>query len=221
MVSRYSHKGVSQRCAAHARMRAFSGDVQARWQARRDRTDADAVHQPRARTGVPNQQFLASTVRAVDGHNRRLAERPRGSDGATGASRDGDADEERRSDMLDERLDWAARKAAAAAAAADDDDDDDGSDASDDAAAARARKKAQKKKLKKEAKKLAKKILLKKKKKKAKRRRAEAEAAEGDDAIRAVMGFGGFASTSGASVDDNRTGAARGAARAREAASPS
>ena len=209
MVSRYSHKGVSQRCAAHARMRAFSGDVQARWQARRDRTDADAVHQPRARTGVPNQQFLASTVRAVDGHNRRLAERPRGSDGATGASRDGDA-EERRSDMLDERLDWAARKAAAAAAAAEDDDDD--SVSSDDAAAARARKKAQKKKLKKEAKKLAKKILLKKKKKKARRRRAEAEAAEGDDAIRAVMGFGGFASTSGGSVDDNRTGAARGGA---------
>ena len=218
MVSRYSHKGVSQRCAAHARMRAFSGDVQARWQARRDRTDADAVHQPRARTGVPNQQFLASTVRAVDGHNRRLAERSRGSDGATGAPRDGDA-EGRRSDMLDERLDWAARKAAAAAA--DDDDDDDGSDASDDAAAARARKKAQKKKLKKEAKKLAKKILLKKKKKKARRRRAEAEAAEGDDAIRAVMGFGGFASTSGGSVDDNRTGAARGGARSREAASPS
>ena len=218
MVSRYSHKGVSQRCAAHARMRAFSGDVQARWQARRDRTDADAVHQPRARTGVPNQQFLASTVRAVDGHNRRLAERSRGSDGATGAPRDGDA-EGRRSDMLDERLDWAARKAAAAAA--DDDDDDDGSDASDDAAAARARKKAQKKKLKKEAKKLAKKILLKKKKKKARRRRAEAEAAAGDDAIRAVMGFGGFASTSGGSVDDNRTGAARGGARSREAASPS
>ena len=211
MVSRYSHKGVSQRCAAHARMRAFSGDVQARWQARRDRTDADAVHQPRARTGVPNQQFLASTVRAVDGHNRRLAERSRGSDGATGAPRDGDA-EGRRSDMLDERLDWAARKAAAAAA--DDDDDDDGSDASDDAAAARARKKAQKKKLKKEAKKLAKKILLKKKKKKARRRRAEAEAAAGDDAIRAVMGFGGFASTSGGSVDDNRTGAARGGAAA-------
>ncbi len=202
-------------------MRAFSGDVQARWQARRDRTDADAVHQPRARTGVPNQQFLASTVRAVDGHNRRLAERPRGSDGATGAPRDGDADEERRSDMLDERLDWAARKAAAAAAAADDDDDDDGSDDSDDAAAARARKKAQKKKLKKEAKKLAKKILLKKKKKKMKRRRAEAEAAEGDDEVRAAMGFGGFASTSGGSVDDNRTGAARGGARAREAASPS
>ncbi len=200
-------------------MRAFSGDVQARWQARRDRTDADAVHQPRARTGVPNQQFLASTVRAVDGHNRRLAERSRGSDGATGAPRDGDA-EGRRSDMLDERLDWAARKAAAAAAAADDDDDD-GSDASDDAAAARARKKAQKKKLKKEAKKLAKKILLKKKKKKARRRRAEAEAAAGDDAIRAVMGFGGFASTSGGSVDDNRTGAARGGARSREAASPS
>ena len=202
-------------------MRAFSGDVQARWQARRDRTDADAVHQARARTGVPNQQFLASTVRAVDGHNRRLAERSRGSDGATGAPRDGDADEERRSDMLDERLDWAARKAAAAAAAADDDDDDDGSDASDDAAAARARKKAQKKKLKKEAKKLAKKILLKKKKKKARRRRAEAEAAEGDSEVRAAMGFGGFASTSGGSVDDNRTGAARGAARAREAASPS
>ena len=195
-------------------MRAFSGDPQARWQARRDRTDAEAVHQPRARTGVPNQQFLASTVRAVDGHNRRLADRSRGSDGATGAPRDGDADEERRSDMLDERLDWAARKAAAAAAAADDDDDDDGSDASDDAAAARARKKAQKKKLKKEAKKLAKKILLKKKKKKARRRRAEAEAAEGDDEVRAAMGFGGFTSTSGASVVDNRTGAARGAARA-------
>ena len=195
-------------------MRAFSGDVQARWQARRDRTDAEAVHQPRARTGVPNQQFLASTVRAVDGHNRRLADRSRGSDGATGAPRDGDADEERRSDMLDERLDWAARKAAAAAAAADDDDDDDGSDASDDAAAARARKKAQKKKLKKEAKKLAKKILLKKKKKKAKRRRAEAEAAAGDEEVREAMGFGGFGSTAGASVVDNRTGAARGAARA-------
>jgi len=194
-------------------MRAFSGDVQARWQARRDRTDAEAVHQPRARTGVPNSQFLASTVRAVDGHNRRLAERSRGSDGATGAPRDGDADEERRSDMLDERLDWAARKAAAAAAAADDDDDD-GSDASDDAAAARARKKAQKKKLKKEAKKLAKKILLKKKKKKARRRRAEAEAAEGDDEVCAAMGFGGFGSTAGASVVDNRTGAARGGAAA-------
>ena len=195
-------------------MRAFSGDPQARWQARRDRTDAEAVHQPRARTGVPNQQFLASTVRAVDGHNRRLADRSRGSDGATGAPRDGDADEERRSDMLDERLDWAARKAAAAAAAADDDDDDDGSDASDDAAAARARKKAQKKKLKKEAKKLAKKILLKKKKKKARRRRAEAEAAAGDEEGREAMGFGGFGSTAGASVVDNRTGAARGAARA-------
>ena len=195
-------------------MRAFSGDPQARWQARRDRTDAEAVHQPRARTGVPNQQFLASTVRAVDGHNRRLADRSCGSDGATGAPRDGDADEERRSDMLDERLDWAARKAAAAAAAADDDDDDDGSDASDDAAAARARKKAQKKKLKKEAKKLAKKILLKKKKKKAKRRRAEAEAAAGDEEVREAMGFGGFGSTAGASVVDNRTGAARGAARA-------
>ena len=51
-------------------MRAFSGDVQARWQARKDQTDADAVHRPRARTDVPNQQFLASTVRAVDGHNR-------------------------------------------------------------------------------------------------------------------------------------------------------
>ena len=167
-------------------MRAFSGDVQARWQARKDQTDADAVHRPRARTDVPNQQFLASTVRAVDGHNRRLAERSRGSDGATGAPRDGDADEERRSDMLDERLDWAAR----------------------------ARKKAQKKKLKKEAKKLAKKILLKKKKKKARRRRAEAEAAEGDDEVRAAMGFGGFTSTSGGSVDDNRTGAARGGAAA-------
>ena len=195
-------------------MRAFSGDPQARWQARRDRTDAEAVHQPRARTGVPNQQFLASTVRAVDGHNRRLADRSRGSDGATGAPRDGDADEERRSDMLDERLDWAARKAAAAAAAAEEEEDDDGSDASDDAAAARARKKAQKKKLKKEAKKLAKKILLKKKKKKAKRRRAEAEAAAGDEEVREAMGFGGFGSTAGASVVDNRTGAARGAARA-------
>ena len=200
-------------------MRAFSGDVQARWEARKDQTDADAVHRPRARTDVPNQQFLASTVRAVDGHNRRLAQRSRGGDGATGAPR-ADADD-RRADMLDERLDWAARKAAAAAAAADDDDDDDGSDASDDAAAARARKKAQKKKLKKEAKKLAKKILLKKKKKKARRRRAEAEAAEGDDEVRAAMGFGGFASTSGGSVDDNRTGAARGGARSREAASPS
>ena len=200
-------------------MDAFSGDVKARWQQRKDQTDADAVHRPRARTDVPNQQFLASTVRAVDGHNRRLAERPRGSDGATGASRDGDA-EERRSDMLDERLDWAARKAAAAAAAADEDEDD-GSDGSDDAAAARARKKAQKKKLKKEAKKLAKKILLKKKKKKARRRRAEAEAAEGDDEVRAAMGFGGFTSTSGESVVDNRTGAARGGVQAADSSSPS
>ena len=106
-------------------MRAFSGDIQARWEARKDQTDADAVHRPRARTDVPNQQFLASTVRAVDGHNRRLAQRSKGGDGATGAPPDGDA-EERRADMLDERLDWAARKAAAAAAA-DESDDDDGS----------------------------------------------------------------------------------------------
>ena len=64
-------------------------------------------------------------------------------------------------------------------------------------------------------KKLAKKILLKKKKKKMKRRRAEAEAAAGDEEVRAAMGFGGFGSTAGESVDDNRTGAARGGARAR------
>ena len=128
-------------------MRAFSGDVQARWTARKDQTDADAVHRPRARTDVPNQQFLASTVRAVDGHNRRLAQRSKGGDGAAGAPR-ADADD-RRADMLDERLDWAARKAAAAAAA-DDSDDDDGS--ADDK---RARKKACKKALKREAKKLA------------------------------------------------------------------
>ena len=187
-------------------MRAFSGDVQARWQARKDQTDADAVHRPRARTDVPNQQFLASTVRAVDGHNRRLAQRSKGGDGATGARRDGDADD-RRADMLDERLDWAARKAAAAAAA-DDSDDDDGS--ADDK---RARKKAKKKALKREAKKLAKKIIAKKKKKEKRKRRRKED--EGDDDIRAVMGFGGFASTAGAAVSDNRTGAARGGARAR------
>ena len=184
-------------------MRAFSGDVQARWQARKDQTDADAVHRPRARTDVPNQQFLASTVRAVDGHNRRLAQRSKGGDGATGARRDGDADD-RRADMLDERLDWAARKAAAAAAA-DDSDDDDGS--ADDK---RARKKAKKKALKREAKKLAKKIIAKKKKKEKRKRRRKED--EGDDDIRAVMGFGGFASTAGAAVSDNRTGAARGGA---------
>ena len=187
-------------------MRAFSGDVQARWQARKDQTDADAVHRPRARTDVPNQQFLASTVRAVDGHNRRLAQRSKGGDGATGARRDGDADD-RRADMLDERLDWAARKAAAAAAA-DDSEDDDGS--ADDK---RARKRAKKKALKREAKKLAKKIIAKKKKKEKRKRRRKED--EGDDDIRAVMGFGGFASTAGAAVSDNRTGAARGGARAR------
>ena len=186
-------------------MRAFSGDVQARWQARKDQTDADAVHRPRARTDVPNQQFLASTVRAVDGHNRRLAQRSKGGDGATGAPR-ADADD-RRADMLDERLDWAARKAAAAAAA-DDSEDDDGS--ADDK---RARKKAKKKALKREAKKLAKKIIAKKKKKEKRKRRRKED--EGDDDIRAVMGFGGFASTAGAAVSDNRTGAARGGARAR------
>ena len=191
-------------------MRAFSGDVQARWQARRDRTDAEAVHQPRARTGVPNQQFLASTVRAVDGHNRRLAQRSKGGDGATGARRDGDADD-RRADMLDERLDWAARKAAAAAAA-DDSEDDDGS--VDDK---RARKKAKKKALKREAKKLAKKIIAKKKKKEKRKRRRREEADEGcDDEVRAAMGFGGFASTSGAAVSDNWTGAARGGTRRSE-----
>ena len=186
-------------------MRAFSGDVQARWQARKDQTDADAVHRPRARTDVPNQQFLASTVRAVDGHNRRLAQRSKGGDGAAGAPR-ADADD-RRADMLDERLDWAARKAAAAAAA-DDSEDDDGS--ADDK---RARKKARKKALKREAKKLAKKIIAKKKKKEKRKRRRKED--EGDDDIRAVMGFGGFASTAGAAVSDNRTGAARGGARAR------
>ena len=199
-------------------MRAFSGDVQARWQARKDQTDADAVHRPRARTDVPNQQFLASTVRAVDGHNRRLAQRSKGGDGATGAPPDGDA-EERRAGMLDERLDWAARKAAAAAAA--DDSDDDGSDASDDAAAARARKKAKKKALKKEAKKLAKKIIAKKKKKEKRKRRRREEADEECDEVRAAMGFGGFASTAGAAVSDNRTGAARGGARARRSDSSS
>ena len=187
-------------------MRAFSGDVQARWQARKDQTDADAVHRPRARTDVPNQQFLASTVRAVDGHNRRLAQRSKGGDGATGARRDGDADD-RRADKLDERLDWAARKAAAAAAA-DDSDDDDGS--ADDK---RARKRAKKKALKREAKKLAKKILAKKKKKEKRKRKRKED--EGDDEVRAAMGFGGFASTSGVAVSDNRTGAARGGARAR------
>ena len=188
-------------------MRAFSGDVQARWQARKDQTDADAVHRPRARTDVPNQQFLASTVRAVDGHNRRLAQRSKGGDGATGARRDGDADD-RRADMLDERLDWAARKAAAAAAA-DDSEDDDGS--ADDK---RARKKAKKKALKREAKKLAKKIIAKKKKKEKRKRRRREEADEECDEVRAAMGFGGFASTAGAAVSDNRTGAARGGARA-------
>ena len=186
-------------------MRAFSGDVKARWQQRKDQTDADAVHRPRARTDVPNQQFLASTVRAVDGHNRRLAQRSKGGDGAAGAPR-ADADD-RRADMLDERLDWAARKAAAAAAA-DDSEDDDGS--ADDK---RARKKAKKKALKREAKKLAKKIIAKKKKKEKRKRRRKED--EGDDDIRAVMGFGGFASTAGAAVSDNRTGAARGGARAR------
>ena len=194
-------------------MRAFSGDVQARWQARRDRTDAEAVLQPRARTGVPNQQFLASTVRAVDGHNRRLAQRSKGGDGATGARRDGDADD-RRADMLDERLDWAARKAAAAAA--DDSEDDDGS--ADDK---RARKKAKKKALKREAKKLAKKIITKKKKKEKRKRRRREEADEECDEVRAAMGFGGFASTSGAAVSDNWTGAARGGARARRSDSSS
>ena len=188
-------------------MRAFSGDVQARWQARRDRTDAEAVLQPRARTGVPNQQFLASTVRAVDGHNRRLAQRSKGGDGAAGAPR-ADADD-RRAGMIDERLDWAARKAAAAAAA-DDSDDDDGS-----ADSKRARKKARKKALKREAKKLAKKIIAKKKKKEKRKRRRREEADEECDEVRAAMGFGGFASTAGAAVSDNRTGAARGGARAR------
>ena len=187
-------------------MRAFSGDVQARWQARKDQTDADAVHRPRARTDVPNQQFLASTVRAVDGHNRRLAQRSKGGDGAAGAPR-ADADD-RRAGMLDERLDWAARKAAAAAAA-DDSDDDDGS--ADDK---RARKKARKKALKREAKKLAKKIIAKKKKKEKRKRRRREEADEECDEVRAAMGFGGFASTAGAAVSDNRTGAARGGARA-------
>ena len=194
-------------------MRAFSGDVQARWQARKDQTDADAVHRPRARTDVPNQQFLASTVRAVDGHNRRLAQRSKGGDGAAGAPRS-DADD-RRAGMLDERLDWAARKAAAAAAA-DDSDDDDGS--ADDK---RARKKAKKKALKREAKKLAKKIIAKKKKKEKRKRRRREEADEECDEVRAAMGFGCFASTAGAAVSDNRTGAARGGARARRSDSSS
>ena len=186
-------------------MRAFSGDVQARWEARKDQTDADAVHRPRARTDVPNQQFLASTVRAVDGHNRRLAQRSKGGDGAAGAPR-ADADD-RRADMLDERLDWAARKAAAAAAAEDSDDDDGSADDK------RARKKAKKKALKREAKKLAKKIIAKKKKKEKRKRKRKEDG--GDDEVRAAMGFGGFASTAGAAVSDNRTGAARGGARAR------
>ena len=188
-------------------MRAFSGDVQARWEARKDQTDADAVHRPRARTDVPNQQFLASTVRAVDGHNRRLAQRSKGGDGAAGAPR-ADADD-RRAGMIDERLDWAARKAAAAAAA-DDSEDDDGS--ADDK---RARKKAKKKALKREAKKLAKKIIAKTKKKEKRKRRRREEADEECDEVHAAMGFGGFASTAGTAVSDNRTGAARGAARAR------
>ena len=194
-------------------MRAFSGDVQARWQARKDQTDADAVHRPRARTDVPNQQFLASTVRAVDGHNRRLAQRSKGGDGATGAPR-ADADD-RRAGMLDERLDWAARKAAAAAAAGDSDDDDGSADDK------RARKKARKKALKREAKKLAKKIIAKKKKKEKRKRRRREEADEECDEVRAAMGFGGFASTAGAAVSDNRTGAARGGARARRSDSSS
>ena len=194
-------------------MRAFSGDVQARWQARKDQTDADAVHRPRARTDVPNQQFLASTVRAVDGHNRRLAQRSKGGDGAAGAPR-ADADD-RRAGMIDERLDWAARKAAAAAAA-DESDDDDGS-----ADSKRARKKARKKALKREAKKLAKKIIAKKKKKEKRKRRRREEAGEECDEVRAAMGFGGFASTAGAAVSDNRTGAARGGARARRSDSSS
>ena len=185
-------------------MRAFSGDVKARWEARKDQTDADAVHRPRARTDVPNQQFLASTVRAVDGHNRRLAQRSKGGDGAAGAPR-ADADD-RRAGMIDERLDWAARKAAATAAA-DDSDDDDGS-----ADSKRARKKARKKALKREAKKLAKKIIAKKKKKEKRKRRRREEAGEECDEVRAAMGFGGFASTAGAAVSDNRTGAARGGA---------
>ena len=194
-------------------MRAFSGDVQARWQARKDQTDADAVHRPRARTDVPNQQFLASTVRAVDGHNRRLAQRSKGGDGAAGAPR-ADADD-RRAGMLDERLDWAARKAAAAAAAGDSDDDDGSADDK------RARKKARKKALKREAKKLAKKIIAKKKKKEKRKRRRREEADEECDEVRAAMGFGGFASTAGAAVSDNRTGAARGGARARRSDSSS
>jgi len=194
-------------------MRAFSGDIQARWEARKDQTDADAVHRPRARTDVPNQQFLASTVRAVDGHNRRLAQRSKGGDGAAGAPR-ADADD-RRAGMIDERLDWAARKAAAAAAA-DDSDDDDGS-----ADSKRARKKARKKALKREAKKLAKKIIAKKKKKEKRKRRRREEADEECDEVRAAMGFGGFASTAGAAVSDNRTGAARGGARARRSDSSS
>ena len=86
--------------------------------------------------------------------------------------------------MLDERLDWAARKAAAAAAA-DDSDDDDGS--ADDK---RARKKARKKALKREAKKLAKKIIAKKKKKEKRQRRRREEADEECDEVRAAMGFG-------------------------------
>ena len=194
-------------------MRAFSGDIQARWEARKDQTDADAVHRPRARTDVPNQQFLASTVRAVDGHNRRLAQRSKGGDGAAGAPR-ADADD-RRAGMLDERLDWAARKAAAAAAA-DASDDDDGR--ADDK---RARKKARKKALKREATKLAKKIIAKKKKKEKRKRRRREEADEECDEVRAAMGFGGFASTAGAAVSDNRTGAARGGARARRSDSSS
>ena len=182
-------------------MRAFSGDVQARWQARKDQTDADAVHRPRARTDVPNQQFLASTVRAVDGHNRRLAQRSKGGDGAAGAPR-ADADD-RRAGMLDERLDWAARKAAAAAAA-DDSDDDDGS--ADDK---RARKKAKKKALKREAKSWPRKLLP--------RRRRKRKGSGGGErrpmrsATRCARRWASGASRRrpGAAVSDNRTGAAR------------
>ena len=85
----------------------------------------------------------------------------------------------------------------------------------------RARKRAKKKALKREAKKLAKKIIAKKKKKEKRKRRRREEADEECDEVRAAMGFGGFASTAGAAVSDNRTGAARGGARARRSDSSS
>ena len=151
-------------------------------------------------------------MRAVDGHNRRLAQRSKGGDGAAGAPR-ADADD-RSADMLDERLDWAARKAAAAAAA-DESDDDDGS--ADDKRA----QKGQKKALKREAEEVGQENHCQEEeeeRRSAKRRRRE-EADEECDEVRAAMGFGGFASTAGRGRLDNRTarraGGALGAERRR------